>query len=239
MATFIMKAKANILHKNKVMQGNNKKIFSINQRILQIIDFLGVTRYKVSQETGISETVLLNIYKGKNKPSFDVIEKILNNYPEINAEWFLTGKGVMLKNQNHLIGDTETEDKGIPFIHLNNVSDMFSNENKVAEKDSKKIIVPSLKGADFLVGVEGNSMNPKYSSGDIVICRKLPIDTFIQWNMVYIIDTDQGALLKRIKKGNSEETVLVVSENPDYETFELNRSQIYNIAIVLGVIRIE
>ena len=36
-----------------------------------------------------------------------------------------------------------------------------------------------------------------------------------------------------------KETILIVSENQCYESFELPMSQIYHIAIVLGVIRLE
>jgi phage repressor protein C with HTH and peptisase S24 domain len=82
-------------------------------------------------------------------------------------------------------------------------------------------------------------MYPKYSSGDIVACKRLPIDTFFQWNKVYVLDTDQGALIKRVSKANKPDLILIVSENIKYEPFELNRSQIYNIALVLGVIRLE
>lgn len=79
------------------MQENTENNFSINQRILEIIEFYGITRYKLSQETGVSETVLLNISKGKNKPSVDILNKLLNKYKAIDANWLLTGEGEMLK----------------------------------------------------------------------------------------------------------------------------------------------
>lgn len=79
------------------MQENTTEIFSINQRFLKVLDYYGLTRYKFSKETGVSEAVLLNIYKEKNKPSCDVIEILLNNYKAIDANWLLTGDGDMLK----------------------------------------------------------------------------------------------------------------------------------------------
>lgn len=80
------------------MQENTKENYSINERIQEILDYLGITRYKLSQETGISEAILNNINKNKNKASIDVVEKILNNYSVINADWLITGKGEMIKN---------------------------------------------------------------------------------------------------------------------------------------------
>jgi|GEM_PF-994717 len=78
------------------MQVNTENILSINKRIIQFIDYLNVSRYKFSHNTGVSESVLLNIYKGKNKPSVDFLEKILDIYPALNSNWLLTGNGEMI-----------------------------------------------------------------------------------------------------------------------------------------------
>ncbi len=79
------------------MQENTQENLSINKRIFQLIEYLNITRYKFAQETGISEAVLLNIIKEKNKPGYDQIVKILNRYKVISADWLLTGTGAMLK----------------------------------------------------------------------------------------------------------------------------------------------
>lgn len=80
------------------MQENNEENLSIKKRISQIIDYYKLSRYKFSKETGISESVLLNIYKGKNKPGFDFLLKLLHRYEGINANWLLTGEGEMLRS---------------------------------------------------------------------------------------------------------------------------------------------
>ncbi|MGL4908417.1 MAG: S24 family peptidase, partial [Bacteroidales bacterium] len=105
--------------------------------------------------------------------------------------------------------------------------------------ECEKFIVPTFKGAEFLIPIKGSSMQPKYNSGDIVACKKLPIDTFFQWNKVYVLDTEQGALIKRISKGCDDEHLLIVSDNPKYEPFQLHRSKIHALAVVMGVIRLE
>ena len=107
-------------------------------------------------------------------------------------------------------------------------------------EDCDRYIVPLFKDADFLITVRGDSMIPKYYSGDIIACRKVYLrDLWFQWGKVYIIDTDQGSVLKRVKRGSTDETITLVSENPEYDSFELRRDQIYNIAIVQGLIRAE
>ncbi|HNW71156.1 MAG TPA: S24 family peptidase [Bacteroidales bacterium] len=219
------------------MQEKNEKILSINERIFQILDFYNVTRYKFSQETGISEAVLLNIYKGKNKPSYDFIEKLLNKY-EVNADWLITGNGTMVKNDLPVALKTKGR-SGIPLIPITAMAGAFTGDMQVLEHECDHYVVPVFKGADFLISVKGNSMYPKYSSGDIVACKKLPLDTFFQWNKVYVLDTDQGPLIKRVKKGKTDDTLLIVSDNEKYDPFELQKKQIHNIALVLGAIRLE
>jgi len=219
------------------MQEKNEKILSINKRIFQILDYYNITRYRFSQETGIYEAVLLNIYKGKNKPSYDFIEKLLNKY-EVSADWLITGDGEMLKSNIPIAKHTE-DGSGIPLIPISAMAGAFTDDLNVLEYECDRYVVPVFKGADFLIAVKGDSMYPKYSSGDIVACKKLPLDTFFQWNKVYVLDTDQGPLIKRVQEGKYKDSIAIVSDNDKYRPFELYRKQIYNIALVLGVIRLE
>ena len=113
-------------------------------------------------------------------------------------------------------------------------------DTQVLEHECDRYVVPVFKDAEFLIQVKGSSMIPKYNSGDIVACRKLPLDgLFFQWNKVYVLDTIQGALIKRVKAGSDANHLLIVSDNERYEPFELHISQIRSIAIVIGVIRLE
>ena len=87
--------------------------------------------------------------------------------------------------------------------------------------------------------VSGDSMQPKYYSGDIVACKRLPIDTFFQWNRVYVIGSEQGVILKRVRQGSDAEHITLVSENTDYAPFELPLNKVHSITLVVGVVRAE
>jgi phage repressor protein C with HTH and peptisase S24 domain len=128
---------------------------------------------------------------------------------------------------------------GIPLITIDAMAGYASGETQVMDYECERYVVPAFKEAEFLIQVKGSSMYPKYSSGDIVACKKLSIDTFFQWSKVYVLDTEQGALIKRIKRGCDDEHLMIVSENEKYEPFELHRSSIRAIALVVGVIRLE
>lgn len=171
----------------------------------------------------------------------DKINTILENFPNLNIEWLLVGKGSMYKDCNIPIAvPTNNYKEGIPLIPIDAMAGALTDERTVLEYECERYVVPAFKGADFLIPVKGSSMYPKYSSGDIVACQRVPMsDLFFQWNKVYVIDTNQGALIKRIKPGSDKEHVLIVSDNEKYDPFELPYSAIHAVALVIGVIRLE
>lgn len=135
---------------------------------------------------------------------------------------------------------TDSPQEGIPLIPIDAMAGALSGEQTVLEYECERYVVPAFRGAHFLIRVKGSSMYPTYSSGDIVACQKVPMtDLFFQWNKVYVIDTDQGALIKRIKPGSDRKHISIVSDNPDYDPFELPYSSIHAVALVIGVIRLE
>jgi transcriptional regulator with XRE-family HTH domain len=74
-------------------------MFPVNARLMQVIEYLDISAYKLSRILNTSEAVLSNIKNGKNKPSIDIIQKILNKYEVINGSWLISGKGEMLNKE--------------------------------------------------------------------------------------------------------------------------------------------
>lgn len=183
-----------------------------------------------------------------SRDTFDT-ELIFSCCEGVNAEWLITGKGEMLKEKEikqnanvelHVATKTENPNEGIPLIPIHAMAGAFTGEAQVLECDCERYVVPAFKGADFLIPVKGVSMHPRFSSGDIVACKRLNMNNiFFQWNKVYVLDTDQGALIKRLKPGSDKDHVLVVSDNASFDPFELDVHNIYNVALVIGVIRLE
>ncbi|MFJ1323628.1 LexA family transcriptional regulator [Capnocytophaga canis] len=182
-----------------------------------------------------------NLSKWKSRNTYDV-ELLYTKCPELNPEWLLIGKEPMLKNEQNLplATYTDNQNEGIPLIPLDAMAGIGSGEVSILELDCERYVIPMFRGADYLIPVKGSSMIPKYNSGDVVACKKLSLqDIFFQWNKVYVLDTEQGALIKRVCKGSDDEHITLVSDNEKYEPFELHKSQIYAIAVVVGVVRLE
>ena len=232
------------------MQENKQEKSLIKQNILLYLEKKGVTPYEFYKISGVTRGVLAQ----NNGISEDNISRFLAYAPDVNPTWLLTGRGEMLLDKQDFFNTQEKEEKnlpithlltenpkeGIPLIPIEAMAGALTCEQTVLEYECERYVVPMFKGADFLIPVKGSSMYPKYSSGDIVACQRVAMSSlFFQWNKVYVIDTDQGALIKRIKPGSDKNHVLIVSDNEKYDPFELPITAIHAVALVIGVIRLE
>lgn len=230
---------------------------TINERFSQIINTLyGGNKSAFAAAIGITPSVVDNIVgKRQGKPSFDVIEKV-SAIAEISIPWLITGEGELLKQavksipgffekksekiNTKVIDNTKDNREGIPLIPVHAMAGFLTGEMSVNEADCERLYIPGLK-ADFVIPVSGDSMEPRYFSGDLVACQYVALsDCFFQWGKVYVIDTNQGILIKRVRKDpNTNNGVVLISENSDYDPIKIPISDIHHIALVKGLVRIE
>lgn len=215
------------------------------ERLYQYMEYKGLKPTALEKEIGLSNGYL-GVQRKRNADMGEgVFLKIIDNCRDINSSWLLTGEGNMLRTESEkenipVAHPSDSPIEGIPLIPISAMAGAFTGEQTVLEYECERFVVPTFKGAEFLISVKGSSMYPKYNSGDIVACKRLPMDElFFQWNKVYVLDTDQGPLIKRVKPGSDKEHVLIVSDNERYEPFELPLNRIYHVALVIGVIRLE
>lgn len=222
----------------------------ILSRIKQYLDLKGISIRAFELKCGFSNGSFASQLKNGKTIGIDRLENILNSFPDINTEWLLTGKGDMTKTGSEpLLKDDQTtiaigkrtdKKEGIPLIPIDAMAGMLSgDDHTIMEYECEHYVIPIFRGAEFLIQVKGDSMQPKYYSGDIVACKRLPLDTFFQWNRTYVIDSEQGALIKKVEAGSDNAHIMLVSENKEYKPFEIAKEKIYSIALVMGVVRAE
>lgn len=175
--------------------------------------------------------------------------RFLAYYKDVNPTWLITGEGEMLRSPSQPpLQEAKTEIipspsplHGIPLVPIEAWAgrlDGFTDSIMLDQCDH--YLIPLFKGADFLISVRGDSMEPRYKSGDIVACQFVHLDNiWFQWGKVYVLDTSQGSIIKRINPGLTSDTISIVSENPSYAPFELPKEEIYHVALVIGAIRAE
>ena len=107
----------------------------------------------------------------------------------------------------------------------------------VHEYDCERIISP-VKGADFALQVAGDSMSPEYPSGSQIIVKKINEAAFVEWGKVYVLDTDNGPIMKIVRRTPEADVVECVSINPAYQPFTVHTSFIrgwYRVIMVLAL----
>lgn len=215
---------------------------TILNRIAKIAECESISITAMEAIIGASKGVLSRALSNNTDIQSKWIVSLVENYQQYSAEWLLTGKGSMFR----AVADAQPSavaGVGIPLVGIKAVGGFGNSDFAIHERDIKEhYIIPKFKHkqVDFMIEVEGSSMYPKYSSGDVVACRIIKESSFIQWNKAHVVSTqEQGIIIKRIKQGSTAKSLIMVSDNKDYPPFEVQRKEITGIALVVGVIRLE
>lgn len=229
----------------------SEKITNITERFIYLLDLKKISMNKLSQEIEVSNSYFSKMVRKKGGFGSEIVEKILRHWPDVSAEWFITGHGSPIKAAAYRAEIAEEPEvrydvkkyspgEGIPLITVEAFAGGYTGDIQCLEHECERYVVPLFRDADFLISVKGNSMYAKYSSGDIVACRRLQSWSFFQFGKVYVIYTEQGVLIKRVYESDDEDMINIVSENRDkYHPFLIHRGDIKALAIVVGVIRLE
>ena len=173
----------------------------------------------------------------------------------VDSSWLLTGEGSMLQVAQqaeptvpkHRIEIARQvphgSSEGIPLIPLDAVAGFPAESGGgVRLEDCERYVIPEFenKGANFLIRVSGDSMVPLYYSGDLLACRKITDIRFFQWGTVYVLETSQGVLVKRVQESvDHADSILCVSENSSvHHPFLLPRDDIRSLSIIVGLVRL-
>ena len=225
------------------MQENKQEKSPIKQNILRYLAQKGVSAYEFYKESGVTRGIL----QQNNGISEDNIARFLAYAPDVNIEWLITGEGPMLSHPTPPTTPTKPTShpstSGIPLIPLDAVAGFPAESGGgVRMEDCERYVIPEFenKGANFLIRVSGDSMVPLYYSGDLLACRKITDIRFFQWGTVYVLETSQGVLVKRVQESvDHADSILCVSENSSvHHPFLLPRDDIRSLSTIVGLVRL-
>lgn len=210
---------------------------TIKDRLLAYIKYLGIGQSKFEKLCGLS-----NGYINNSKGNFGSakIEDILKACDDLNRSWLLTGEGEMLKSKDDPFdkggsGGEEIEIEHVRllplFAHGGSLSDFTVS---VKDSDCEKVVSP-VKGADFAIQVTGDSMAPEYPSGSVILIKKINESAFIEWGKAYVLDTENGSVVKKVVPSDKEGCIRCVSINPDpsFAPFDVPLRSVFGIYRVL------
>lgn len=122
----------------------------MKDRLVQLLDLEQLSPSKFADIIGVQRSSVSHVLSGRNKPSFDFLQKTLKAFPGLNAEWLILGKGTMYEQMGRVITGTlfdspeESSDeqlRGEPTVEGDNgdrPSDLEASEKR--EVDQRSIV---------------------------------------------------------------------------------------------------
>ena len=190
-----------------------------------------------AQKINRSPQYASNITKSGKNVGDKVLDDILRAFPEVNDVWLKLGKGDMLNTPAPQAESGNTsgyETYLLPMSVMGGSLTGFAVDS-VMPRDCEKIVSP-IKGVDFAITIYGESMSPEYPSGSRVLVKKINPGLFIEWGKVYVLDTENGAIIKEVRKCKDKEgyvTCHSINPDPKFEDFDVPMNEIMGMYRVL------
>lgn len=184
------------------------------ERYEKLLSERNVTNYRVSKDTGITQTTLSEWKKGKITPKTDTLQKIAD-YFNVSLD-YLTGNTDYERwedkyNMNGVLReDVLKYEAGVKIPVLGKVAAGIPIE-AIQDIEEYEEIPEALArtGEFFALRIKGESMEPKFSDGDVVIVKKQ--DDVVSGEIGVVIVNGQDATVKKIVK--QENGLLLIATN--------------------------
>ncbi|NVO18269.1 MAG: helix-turn-helix transcriptional regulator [Bacteroidetes bacterium] len=72
----------------------------MKDRIILLIKAKNYTAAQFADEIGVQKSGISHIISGRNNPSLDFVQKILQRFPEVNMDWLIMSKGPMFSSDS-------------------------------------------------------------------------------------------------------------------------------------------
>lgn len=117
----------------------------MKEKLLELMKSEDLRPGQLAEMLGVNPAGISHILAGRNKPGFDLLQKILNRFPQINPDWLIMDKGPMYREDFAAAGNTTaTSEEG--------TEDLFSNRTTTRCEGNapRPTIGGGIMAADFL-----------------------------------------------------------------------------------------
>lgn len=200
----------------------------------------------LARELGVTAN---NLSKWRMRNTYDVVT-LSSRYPELSADWLLTGEGNMLREHptgRGVEGLTIPLSQCVTYHPDIPVTATVSDVSDLSYEDRRNKVlmyIPGLEGCDAFAA-SGESMLPTITPGHIVAGKEWT-ERYVQNGEMYVIITRTGnRMVKRLTHDSTDDDNVMhftcYSDNPDqvrYRPFHLSGEDIHRLFIVKAIIPI-
>lgn len=208
------------------------------ERIAKIIQQFCESKADFARKVGEKPQTVSNWVARDN--GNNVLNKIVEAFPQINKDWLMTGHGDMLISGNKVTVPQISYTKGVPYYNVDFIGgfDIVLNDQTI--NPEYLIDFRKYNEATCWCNVTGHSMEPEITHGDIIALKKIEDKSFLPLGEVYAIVTTNGMrTIKRLGPSNDPKcyTLVPTNKSPEYGIQELPKDMIEHIFQVLGCMK--
>ena len=189
-----------------------------------------LTQADIAAFLGCTQGFISQVEEGVSTLSPEFISIILAN-PDWDTSMF-TGDGGMLKE-----GAGDSSGRGSRIRYWVDVDATAGGVELFDDMTTNRFIdlsIPEFRDCTDAVNLYGDSMMPLYRNGQIIILKEWK-ENFIDFGNVYLVITCNGnRMVKYLRRGSDADHVLCISENKDFDPFEIERKDILRLYLVKG-----
>lgn len=233
---------------------------SADNRLLALIHHYNTNVKAFSEMCGYDRPqAFYDLIKGKTHSiSATMCDNISAAFPEISKFWLMTGSGPMLEAERvasepatpeykqepaapaPVAPAEEPAAKVIPLVDTPALAGpLHAYLAEGCDLRGCKRIVTGFPSAEIAIPVSGDSMEPDFPNGSVVLLSKINEAAFIPWGHILVISTENGVFIKRIMPDDSDDSFICAeSINPRYPKMRIPKSSVYDMYRVVAMQRI-
>lgn len=191
----------------------NSPNLNIGANIKRYRKLRGFTQQELADKSNISRSYLADIENGRYNPSIETLGDI--------ATALGTDVNALIDSVNDNVITVPVLGRIVAGIPVEAITDIIDYEEITKEMAGN--------GEYFALQIRGDSMEPKFSEGDVVIVRKQP---YIEsGDIAIVLINGEDATIKIVKK--HETGIFLVSTNPSYSPKFFSNEEIEKLPVTI------
>lgn len=223
---------------------------TVNDRLQAVVDefYSGKAKYLARDANVPLSSISSILGERQSKPSLETIKNIYFNALQqynISLKWLAFGEGNAKEDTNDDSSDQHQPtlgEQGVPYYEdidvAASIKGMYSDNG---ETPSFFINYRDFNDCTAYLPVVGDSMYPRYASGEIIAVKRIYNLDVVLWGEAYLIVTNSNAndlrTIKLIHQHEDESKIILKASNPNFkgETI-INKSDIVSLFLIKGKI---
>lgn len=161
----------------------------------------------------------------------------------LSQNWYLTGEGEMFSQENNAV-KPKISSKGVPFYPIDVTASLLRSFSDIPEEPDFFVDFKPLNDCTAYLTVYGDSMYPRYCSGDIVAVKRFDSKDALLWGEAYLVITTEEAnnlrTIKLVHQHPNNDCIILRASNPNYPgDTVVKKEHVANLFIVKGRIKLE